>query len=183
MPYSDGEKQKSYQRDWVRQKRARLRESEKRYTHKLRRKVIQLLGGKCVNCGCNNYNALEINHKNGDGNKERRKTSYKQFYLNILSGRRKTDDLEIRCIVCNALHKAQKIHNLNEKWIVTWRPKVTKMKKFKHAPKGIPSLTEEQWKILEEVMNRPMTEKDKELWRRAQKVYHDIKQIEKIVGD
>jgi len=51
------------------------------------------------------------------------------------------------------------------------------MKKFKYAPKSIPPLTEEQWKMLEEAMNRPMTEKDKELWRRAQEVFKAIKVI------
>ena len=50
------------------------------------------------------------------------------------------------------------------------------MKKFMYAPRGIPPLTEEQWKVLEEAMNKPMTEKDKELWRRAEEVYRSIKQ-------
>ena len=52
---------------------------------------------------------------------------------------------------------------------------VIKMRKFKYAPTAIPPLTEEQWKMLEEAMNRPMTEKDKELWRRAQEVFKAIK--------
>ena len=51
------------------------------------------------------------------------------------------------------------------------------MKKFKYAPKPIPPLTEEQWKVLEKSMNRPMTEKEKEMWRRAEEVYRSIKQI------
>jgi len=51
------------------------------------------------------------------------------------------------------------------------------MKKFKYAPEAIPPLTEEQWKVLEEAMNRPMTEKDKEMWRRAQEVFKAIKVI------
>lgn len=34
------------------------------------------------------------------------------------------------------------------------------MKEFKHAPKSIPLLTDEQWKVLEEDMDRPITKDD-----------------------
>lgn len=45
------------------------------------------------------------------------------------------------------------------------------MRKFKYAPKGIPPLTEEQWKELEKEMDNPLTEKQKEIWRRAEEIY------------
>lgn len=62
---------------------------------------------QCSKCGCENIRILEINHKNGGGNKE-----FKQFYDNdvrkfwraIISGQRKTDDLDLRCKVCNIVH-------------------------------------------------------------------------------
>lgn len=59
---------------------------------------------RCIICGCTIFEALEINHKNGGGNKEYRKQRHLYFYKAIISGRRKTDDLEIRCKVCNIVH-------------------------------------------------------------------------------
>jgi len=43
------------------------------------------------------------------------------------------------------------------------------MRKFKYAPKSIPLLTEEQWKMLEEEMQKPMMDKEKEIWRRVKR--------------
>jgi hypothetical protein len=59
----------------------------------------------CIRCGCNDIRLLEINHKNGGGGEEykRGKLSTK-FWLDIRMGRRKIDDLEILCRVCNACH-------------------------------------------------------------------------------
>lgn len=68
-------------------------------------KVISNDNLSCAQCGCNDIRLLEINHINGGGSKETdkgRKNSY--FWNNILSGKRKTDDLEILCRVCNARH-------------------------------------------------------------------------------
>lgn len=48
---------------------------------------------------------LELNHRNGDGSEERRKRGNNQtIFLDILSGRRGTEDLEITCKPCNAIH-------------------------------------------------------------------------------
>jgi 5-methylcytosine-specific restriction endonuclease McrA len=124
MPYGDPQKQRDYQKNWVKTKREKNKYSQRKYLQSIRKQVIELLGGKCVNCGCDNFNALEINHINGGGNEEKRHIGGKQFYLNILSGRRPRNDLEITCIVCNSLHKAQKIMNLNENWIVNWKRKI-----------------------------------------------------------
>jgi hypothetical protein len=63
--------------------------------------------GKCINCGCDLVEILEINHKNGGGNKEMDLKYFGNtinFLKDIISGNRKTDDLEIRCKVCNTLH-------------------------------------------------------------------------------
>ena len=62
---------------------------------------------ECINCGCNRFELLEINHKNGGGREERRKNNYKSclyFYNAIINGERSTEDLNILCKVCNVLH-------------------------------------------------------------------------------
>lgn len=66
----------------------------------LRVAVIEKLGGKCVKCGCDVYDALEINHINGGGQKDRSRKA--QFYLAILNDKR--TDVELTCKICNIVH-------------------------------------------------------------------------------
>ena len=68
---------------------------------------------KCVNCGCEDKRLLEINHKDGGGIQELGKGNerrHMKFYQDIITGKRQTDDLEITCRVCNALHYLQLKH-------------------------------------------------------------------------
>src|SRR6266446_5698640 len=37
------------------------------YHRRIRREVIEHLGGKCVHCGFSDYRALQVDHINGDG--------------------------------------------------------------------------------------------------------------------
>jgi len=61
---------------------------------------------ECCRCGCKDSRALEINHKNLGGRKENLRG--RLLYDAIISGKRKTDDLEITCRVCNAAHYLEK---------------------------------------------------------------------------
>lgn len=61
---------------------------------------------RCVNCGCNVIDIIEINHKNGGGSKEFAAGNDK-FYRAIVNGERKTDDLDLRCKVCNIVYLVQ----------------------------------------------------------------------------
>lgn len=63
----------------------------------------------CVRCGCDRPELLEINHINGGGRKEYLESGT-QFYRNILNLVRDTDDLELTCRVCNALHALELKH-------------------------------------------------------------------------
>ncbi len=74
------------------------------FYHSLRNQVLELLGNKCVYCGCTIKKALEINHKYGGGRQEFKRRNGSAFYLDILKGRRSIDDLELTCRVCNAVH-------------------------------------------------------------------------------
>jgi hypothetical protein len=58
----------------------------------------------CDNCRCDDIRLIEINHKNGDGARDTRSKYHQKFLYDIITGRRKTDDLDLRCRVCNALH-------------------------------------------------------------------------------
>lgn len=69
-----------------------------------RRRALMLVGDgaiACVRCGCDRPELLEINHKNGGGRKD---LVGKWFYRAIVKLERKTDDLELLCRPCNAIH-------------------------------------------------------------------------------
>lgn len=83
----------------------------KKYLIKLRMDVLNIIGkGKleCVNCGCDDLRVIEINHINGVGNKYR--VANIKFLWDVIKGRRPTDDLDLRCRVCNALHYIELKH-------------------------------------------------------------------------
>jgi hypothetical protein len=80
---------------------------------------MEICGGvKCVYCGCSDIRLLEVNHKNGGGNQERYGTRKRKremgqgysFYLDIIMGRRKTDDLEVVCKPNNSVHYLELIY-------------------------------------------------------------------------
>jgi hypothetical protein len=115
---SDPEKMKIYKRNWARTRR----ESRKQQTRELRNKVLNYLGGKCVYCGCNIPEVLEINHKNGGGNKERVNGIYQnnnQHLKSILDGKRK-NDFELTCKICNSWHYLVKIKGIPNRWVITF---------------------------------------------------------------
>lgn len=132
LPYKNPEKQKEAQHNhylnnkseyvnrskiWKEKNRTKVRE----YGRNLRKQVIELLGGKCIYCGCEAPEALEINHKNGGGYNEKYYKKYRtSFYLDILKGRRTKDDLELTCRVCNAVHYLEKLKNLGKHWTVIY---------------------------------------------------------------
>ena len=109
-----GDKKREYDREW----RKKHRETQRDYIRNLRLRVIQKLGGKCVNCGCDDIKALELNHKNGGGNKENLLRRQKSLYLDIIAGRR--NDIELTCKICNSLHCLVKLKGLENRWEIIY---------------------------------------------------------------
>lgn len=106
--------------------RRQIKESLHRHFQDLRSRAVEIVGkGKltCVDCDCDDIRLLEINHKNGGGNKEYRSRGYSRFFNGIISGRRKTDDLNLLCKVCNARHAAGLKYgkDLTKHWEIKWR--------------------------------------------------------------
>lgn len=69
-----------------------------------RRRALLLVGRGvlvCVRCGCDRPELLEINHKNGGGRKD---LVGKWFHRALVRLERNTDDLELLCRPCNAIH-------------------------------------------------------------------------------
>jgi hypothetical protein len=78
------------------------------WRNKLRKRALLTISEnlQCVRCGCDKFECLEINHKNGGGAKEvkSRKGNNQTNYMDIIKGRRGIDDLEILCKPCNGIH-------------------------------------------------------------------------------
>lgn len=82
-----------------------MKEAMKEYYAKIRRAVINLLGGCCANCGITDHRVLQINHINGDARKDYEKYNGRQkFYKAIFCGKRPTNDLNLLCANCNILY-------------------------------------------------------------------------------
>lgn len=98
---------KRHEQELVYEKKRRLEHPEyfRQWYLNRRKKVLEIVGkGKvlCINCGCDDIRLLEINHVNGSSYKLREFGT--NFAADIFHGKRKIDDLELRCRVCNALH-------------------------------------------------------------------------------
>jgi hypothetical protein len=74
----------------------------KHFNYKLKalQRISGLLVPHCIVCGTPDIRVLTINHKNGHS------TEGKQYiYLSVASGKRKINDLDIRCYNCNILYE------------------------------------------------------------------------------
>lgn len=95
-----------------------------RERHVKRKKIAleKICGGeaKCAMCGCDELDFLEINHINGGGCKEH--ASIKKGLKDlVINGRRKTDDLNVLCRVCNALDYLQRKNKKeSERFKIEW---------------------------------------------------------------
>ena len=70
---------------------------------KLRRQAIETLGSKCVYCGCDVFEALEINHIDGSGRQEWLKIGSSPMHRMIRDGEYPFP-VELTCRVCNSVH-------------------------------------------------------------------------------
>ena len=64
--------------------------------------VLGKMGGKCIKCGFDDYRALQIDHINGRGCRERKESGYSSNYQvlkDILNG--KTEKYQLLCANCN----------------------------------------------------------------------------------
>lgn len=83
------------------------RAETRNYNLRLRRAVFELLGGKCSNCGYEDWRALQIDHINGGGCKDRIKRGFyiKKVMSEILAGEQK---YQLLCANCNWVKRYEK---------------------------------------------------------------------------
>ena len=83
--------------------RGGIKKDQKEYLRRVRNSALEALGNKCVNCGFDDFRALQIDHVNGNGSNERKTRSYKgNFHLNVLRSFLKNEGkYQLLCANCN----------------------------------------------------------------------------------
>lgn len=99
----------------------KIKERRKRLHLSRKRRALEKVGDLiCANCGCDEVDFLEFNHKNGNGCKEFKENG-SSMIDKILTHGRTTDDLNILCRVCNALEYLERRNNDSSKrFTVLW---------------------------------------------------------------
>ncbi len=76
--------------------------NKKIYNIKIRKPAIDILGNKCVKCGFADGRALQIDHINGGGKKERLNMSCVKYYKMVVeSVLNKEGKYQLLCANCN----------------------------------------------------------------------------------
>lgn len=72
-----------------------------------RREVLELLGGKCISCGFDDYRALQIDHIHGGGVIENKRYGSGMIFLNLVvdSIAYKENKYQLLCANCNWIKK------------------------------------------------------------------------------
>lgn len=87
-----------------RNKRLRTKMQEKR------KSILELLGNKCSKCGFNDLRALQIDHINGGGGKERAQKGWQyRNYLYSLSSEQIISKYQCLCANCHAIKTTEEI--------------------------------------------------------------------------
>lgn len=90
---------------------ARERARKKKYRKNIRLACFGLYGGKCVSCGFADHRALQLDHINDDGHKDRnqygRRGGFALYQRLVLDGKR--DDLQLLCANCNTMKEYDRV--------------------------------------------------------------------------
>ena len=82
---------------------------QKNYLRKIRNAVIEALGSKCITCGFDDRRALQIDHINGGGSKERKTRPYRGSFHNAVlkSFLAKENKYQLLCANCNWIKRVE----------------------------------------------------------------------------
>jgi ribosomal protein S27AE len=94
---------------------------------KQRKRLIQKLGDKCVQCGETDWRLLQINHINGNGRNERERIGQRGIRNNILQDK-KLNKYNLLCANCNVLYEYEEGRRLDERWIEKCKAKILEVK-------------------------------------------------------
>jgi NADPH-dependent 7-cyano-7-deazaguanine reductase QueF len=92
------EKQKKYKK-YQQEHPEIYRNATQKCRKKLKLKVFEKLGNKCVRCGITDIRVLQIDHVNGHGNKEHKELKDYGFMLKVLADTE--GNYQLLCANCN----------------------------------------------------------------------------------
>jgi len=101
------EKYREYQRKYAKDNAERKTLQSKGYVRRMRLAALEILGGECVRCGFDDYRALQIDHINGNGTKERKsmtKNYHKAVIASVLNNENK---YQLLCANCNWIKRVE----------------------------------------------------------------------------
>jgi len=83
-----------------------------RYKKRIRKEVVDFLGGKCLRCGFDDIRALQIDHIHGNGHKERQEKRFKGFgkiyYRFVIESVKNNEDkYQLLCANCNWIKRVE----------------------------------------------------------------------------
>jgi hypothetical protein len=102
-------KRKEYRMRNLERERTSSKIGSNRCYHRLRNKILELLGNKCSRCGFSDIRALQIDHVNGKGLKEIRSMNNWKYLHRVLDEISKgSKDYQCLCANCNQIKKIEK---------------------------------------------------------------------------
>lgn len=90
---------------WSSEKRA-LPYSELPHQQRIRRRLLDAMGGKCVQCEFADWRALQIDHVNGDGRADPRRYGSRNNYAKVVLADR--DKYQLLCANCNWIKRYER---------------------------------------------------------------------------
>jgi len=91
---------------WARNKEYK-RAHDKEVRDAYRIKAIEIMGGKCVHCGYDDFRALQIDHIDGSGAEDRRKRPSRTLTRLIAQGLEPLGNYQLLCANCNWIKKLE----------------------------------------------------------------------------
>jgi len=98
---------RQYKQEHTDQKRVADFRYSRIWRQRRRMAIITKLGGKCVRCGFTDWRALQVDHINGGGTKERRRAvSMRSYYKAVLaSAEAQAGEYQLLCANCNQIKR------------------------------------------------------------------------------
>lgn len=96
------ERSNKYHKEYKIKHKESIRKYHNKHYHIMKNKLFDILGGKrCVICGFSDIRALQFDHINGDGYKERRKCAITYYYKYINDPELAKKKFQVLCANCN----------------------------------------------------------------------------------
>jgi len=116
---SHREQLRQYHREWCKKNKDKVRQYAKKYQeihgflpqrkyyYKIKSQIFEILGNKCSRCGFSDLRVLQIDHKFGKGNEDRKykNASYKYYRLILEKLKANSQDYQLLCANCNIIKK------------------------------------------------------------------------------